>query len=97
MMADNNSQKQEKNFTRIIYAIASFTMSIKMFFDIVLKQDELFGLVFVIILLLLAFIFIDRSNVLPFKLNKRDDEFFVQRADVLGFTIVIYLFYLAIF
>ena len=92
-----NGNHREKNFARIIYAIASLSMSLRFFLDIVLKQKEPAGVAVTFIFIMLGFIFIDRSNLLPFKLNKKDTNIFVEYTDNLGFAMVIYLFYIAVF
>ncbi len=88
----------QKNFTRIIYALASLSMALDVFLDIVINQKEIIiGIVISCVFLLVAFMFLIRSNFISLKRNIKEDPSTIQSADSLGFLLVIYLFYMAIF
>jgi hypothetical protein len=88
----------QKNFTRIIYALASLSMALDVFLDIVINQKEIIiGIVISCVFLLGAFMFLVRSNFISLKRNIQEDPSTIQSADFLGFLLVIYLFYMAIF
>lgn len=87
-------QKEEKNSARIIYALASLTMGLRICLDS--KQNKILIIISLILFTLLAVIYIDRSNYFPFKFIKKDYQLSVKNGDNIGQFMVIYLFYLAL-